>query len=80
MFDKRLMALCPESRKYIAGNVILQFLDLCFNTVMITIIALAVQNLYTGSWGVKELSFSSAVIAVTVILRFVTAKYAVRMS
>jgi len=74
------MALCPESRKYIAGNVILQFLDLCFNTVMITIIALAVQNLYTGSWGVKELAFSSAVIAVTVILRFVTAKYAVRMS
>ena len=24
MFDKRLMALCPESRKYIAGNIILQ--------------------------------------------------------
>ena len=80
MFDKRLMALCPESRKYIAGNVILQFLDLCFNTVMITIIALAVQNLYTGSWGVKEFAASAAIIAVTVILRFFTTKQAVRMS
>ena len=80
MFDKRLMALCPESRKYIAGNVILQFLDLCFNTVMITMIALAVQNLYDKSWGVKGIAVSAAIIAVTVILRFFTTKYAVRMS
>jgi ABC-type transport system involved in cytochrome bd biosynthesis fused ATPase/permease subunit len=80
MFDKRLMALCPESRKYIAGNVILQFLDLCLNTVMITMIALVVQNLYDKSWGMKGIAASAAIIAVTVILRFFTTKYAVRMS
>ncbi len=80
MFDKRLMALCPESRKYMAGNVILQFLDLCLNTIMITTIALAVQNLYAKSWGVKEFAASAAIIAVTVILRFFTTKQAVRMS
>ena len=80
MFDKRLMALCPESRRYIAGNIILQFLDLCFSTVMTASIALAVQNLYERNWGAKELSVSAAVIAVTVILRFFTTKYAVRMS
>ena len=80
MFDKRLMELCPESRKYIAANVILQFVDLCFNTVMITMIALAVQNLYMKSWGMKELIISASVIALTVILRFFTTKYAVRMS
>ena len=80
MFDKRLMALCPESRKYIAGNVILQFLDLCFNTIMIAMIALAAQNLYAKSWGMKEIAVSAAIIAVTVILRFLTTKYAVRMS
>ena len=80
MFDERLMALCPESRKYIAGNIILQFLDLCFNTIMIAMIALAAQNLYAKSWGMKEIAVSAAIIAVTVILRFLTTKYAVRMS
>ena len=80
MFDKRLMALCPGSRRTIAGNVILQFLELCLSTVMTASIALAVQNLYEGSWGAEELSASAAVIAATVVLRFFTAKYAVRMS
>ena len=47
---------------------------------MITTIALAVQNLYLKSWGVKELGVSAAMIAVTVILRFFTTKIAVRMS
>ncbi len=33
MFDKRLTALCPESKKYIAGNIILQWLELALNTI-----------------------------------------------
>jgi ATP-binding cassette subfamily C protein len=39
MFDKRLMQMCPESRKYIFGNILLQFLELCCNAAMILIIA-----------------------------------------
>ena len=39
MFDKRLTALCPESKKYIAGNIILQWIELCLNAVMIGLIA-----------------------------------------
>lgn len=35
MFDKRLTKLCPESKKYIAGNIILQWLELALNTVMV---------------------------------------------
>ncbi len=27
MFDKRLMLMCPESKKYILGNILLQFLE-----------------------------------------------------
>lgn len=80
MFDKRLMALCPESRKYIAGNVILQFFDLCLNVIMITVIALAVQKLYEAAWDGKGLVTVGVVIAATVFVRFFTTKYAVRMS
>ena len=46
MFDKRLMQLCPESRKYIAGNILLQFMELCLNAAMIVTIAFSVQMLY----------------------------------
>ena len=45
MFDKRLMALCPESKKYIAGNIILQWLELFLNAVMIGLIALSAEKL-----------------------------------
>lgn len=80
MFDKRLMQMCPESRKYIIGNIILQFLELCCNTAMILVIAFSVQNLYDKTWGVSDLVVPAAVIAATVVLRFFTTKYATRMS
>ena len=34
MFDKRLMKMCPESRPYILGNVLLQWLELMMNAAM----------------------------------------------
>ena len=80
MFDKRLMKMCPESKKYIAGNILLQFFELCCNIAMIMIIAFSVQNLYNKTWGLTNLIVPAVIIAVTVILRFFTTKYAVRMS
>ncbi|MBR6429991.1 MAG: ABC transporter ATP-binding protein/permease [Oscillospiraceae bacterium] len=80
MFDKRLMQMCPESRKYIFGNILLQFLELCCNAAMILMIAWSVQNLYSRAWGPGDLAVPAAVIAVTVVLRFFTTKYAARMS
>ena len=80
MFDKRLMQMCPESKKYIAGNILLQFLELCCNAAMILIIAFSVQNLYDKTWGSGDLIIPALVIAVTVVLRFFTTKYAARMS
>ena len=45
MFDKRLMQMCPESKKYILGNILLQFLELCLSAAMIVTIAVSVQRL-----------------------------------
>ena len=80
MFDKRLMQMCPESKKHIAGNILLQFAELCLNAVMIGIIAAAVQRLYERRWGMRELAVGAAIIAVTVVLRFFTTRYATAMS
>ena len=46
MFDKRLMKMCPESRRYIFGNIVLQWLELLMNAVMIGLIALSVEQLW----------------------------------
>ena len=80
MFDKRLMQMCPESRKYIAGNIILQFIELCLNAVMIVTIAVSAQRIYEGVWGAGDLVLPLALIVLTVILRFFTTRYATRMS
>lgn len=58
MFDKRLMQMCPESRKYIIGNIILQFLELCLNVVMIVTIAVSVQKLYEKQFKYEKTFYS----------------------
>lgn len=80
MFDKRLMQMCPESRKYIIGNIILQFLELCLNAVMIVTIAVSVQKLYEKVWTLNDLLIPAVIILCTVLARFFTTKYATRMS
>ena len=80
MFDKRLMILCPESKKYIFGNILLQFFELCLNVGMIVTIALTVQKLYDHAWTAENLPLPMLVILCTVVLRFFTTRYAVRMS
>ena len=74
MFDKRLMQMCPESRKYI----ILQFLELCLNAVMIVTIAVSVQKLYEKVWTLSDLLLPFIIIACTIFARFFTTKNAAR--
>lgn len=80
MFDKRLMKVCPESKKYIAGNIILQFMELMCNTVMIITIAQLTEKLYSRNADSTLLIKSVIIILFTVTARFFTAKFAVRMS
>ena len=46
MINKRLINIVPESKKYIAGNVILQCLSLMANIVMMTSITTLLSDLY----------------------------------
>jgi ABC-type transport system involved in cytochrome bd biosynthesis fused ATPase/permease subunit len=80
MFDKRLMAMCPESKKYIAGNIICQWTELLMNAVMIFIISNAVGRLYSGVFTSKELFISVAVLGITLIVRFFMTKKTTEMS
>ena len=80
MFDKRLTKLCPESKKYIAGNIILQWLELALNTVMIITVAKTISKLYYKEWTMSDLTLPIIVILATLVVRFFTAQGATRMS
>ncbi|MCR4703259.1 MAG: ABC transporter ATP-binding protein/permease [Saccharofermentans sp.] len=80
MFDKRLMAMCPESRKYIIGNIVCQWTELLMNAVMIFIISNAVGMLYSGAFTARGMIISLAVLGVTLIVRFFMTKKTSEMS
>ena len=80
MFDKRLMKLCPESRVYIAGNIVLQWIELFLNAVMIGLIASTAEKLYRRELTSADAVLPIVIIAVTIVVRFFTSRYAVRMS
>lgn len=81
MFDKRLMQLCQESKKYIVGNIILQWFELCLNVIMIMTVANIIEDIYNKELVIRsDLIASLFVIAITIIVRFFTTRYATRMS
>jgi ABC-type transport system involved in cytochrome bd biosynthesis fused ATPase/permease subunit len=80
MFDKRLMAMCPESRRYIVGNILCQWTELFMNAVMIFIIASAVGKLYAGNLSKEDLAVGGLLLVLTLPVRFFVTKKAAEMS
>ncbi len=80
MFDKRLMALCPESKRYIAGNIVFQWLEMMMNAVMIMAVARGVERFRHGEGSSAVLVGIMLIIAVTVAVRFFTSQASARMS
>lgn len=80
MFDKRLMELCPESKQYIVGNILFQWLELFMNAIMIYLIAYAIGHFYYRGWSTSDLVPLILGICVTVVVRFFTTQGAVKMS
>ena len=78
MFDKRLMELCPESRKYIIGNIILQWLEMLMNVLMIFSVANVFEACLNNSY--THLSIDIIVIIITAVVRFFLSRYALKMS
>ena len=80
MFDKRLMKMCPESRKFIIGNIIFQWLELILNALMIALIAMLVQGLYEKSESLKSIIIKICILLFALLFRWFVTKGANRMS
>ena len=79
MINKRLINTVKESKKYIAGNVICQWVSLAANITMMVAIAGMLQGLFDGSAGETQIALTALIAAVAVVVRFACATTASRM-
>lgn len=80
MINKRLIGTVEESKKYIAGNVVSQWISLIANIAMMAAIAKMLQHLYEGNAGGRELALTAIIAVVAIGVRFACAKISAKMS
>ncbi len=80
MINKRLIGTVAESKKYIAGNVILQWCSLAANIAMMFGITNLFAALYHGSAGPSALWTTAVAILLALFIRFLCTTGASRMS
>ena len=79
MINKRLIGAVKESKKYIAGNVICQWVSLAANIAMMGAIAHMLQSLYEGNTQDGQIGLTAVIAVVAVIIRFACAVTSSRM-
>ena len=79
MMNKRLIDFVPESRKYIAGNVALQWVSLLANIGMMTAITQLLAALFGGMADGAQLAGTAILAALAVAVRFACTTGASRM-
>lgn len=79
MINKRLIGAVSESKKYVAGNVILQWCSLAANISMMTSITYLLQDLFRKAADIKSIIMTAIVAVITVIIRFTCTVGASRM-
>jgi ABC-type transport system involved in cytochrome bd biosynthesis fused ATPase/permease subunit len=80
MINKRLIGQVSESKKYIAGNVALQWIALIANIAMMTAVTHLLQSVYRQRVSQTILLVTAAVTGVAVVVRWLCAVGAARMS
>ena len=79
MLKARLLRIVPESRRYIAANIIFQWISLAANIAMMTSIATLLADLYSSRES-DRVVLTLAVALTAVVVRFVCTILASKMS
>lgn len=79
MINKRLIGTVSESKKYVAGNVILQWCSLTANIAMMTSITYLLQDLFRKTADAKSIVGTATVAVIAMIIRFICTTGASRM-
>lgn len=79
MIDKRLIGMVPESKKYVAGNVLMQWISLAANVVLMMSITRFFASLYAKNMTGKDFAVFAVIAVMAVAIRFFCAIGASRM-
>ena len=79
MIDKRLIGMVPESKKYVAGNVLMQWISLAANVVLMMSITRFFASLYAKNVTGKDFAVFAVIAVMAVAVRFFCAIGASRM-
>ena len=80
MINKRLIETVRESKKYIVGNVVCQWISLVANIVIMCTIAWLLQEIYEGSAGKKAFGLTAIITVLALVVRFGCSVFASQMS
>lgn len=80
MINKRLMGIVSDTKKYIAVNVILQWISLVANIVMMTAITRLLAELFTKTAEDRLLMKTIVTAVIAMVVRFVCTTASARMS
>ena len=70
MINKRLIGAVPESKRYIAGNVALQWCSLCANIAMMSAVTALLAALYAGSMTQSKIVTTAVIALAAVAVRY----------
>ena len=79
MINKRLIGTVKESKKYIAGNVMSQWVSLAANIIMMGAIAKMLQSLYEKTADGNSIVLTAGIAAGAVVIRFFCAVISSKM-
>lgn len=80
MMDKRLIGTVKESKKYIAGNVITQWISLIANIAMMTAITVLLSAVFTDNISENLILVTAVTAGLAVIIRAVCSMVSSKMS
>lgn len=80
MINKRLIRMVSDSKKYVAGNVVMQWCSLAANVVIMAQVSVLLQKLFEKKAENKDYLITAAIFALVILIRFLCEKGAVKMS
>ena len=80
MINKRLIGTVSESKKYIAGNVICQWISLAANITMMASITTLLAKLFEKSARTSDVNVTLIIAGIAVVVRFACTTLSSRMS
>ena len=80
MINKRLIGMVSESKRYIAGNVVFQWIALTANIAMMAAITGLLAGLFERTADGRSILYTLLIAVIAVVVRYICTRLSARMS